>query len=64
MSFDATVVSLRTGLAMFVFGGGFSLSVPPEDRLPPSGLFTLRGPLFDEVPSNTINGLFLLGSIL
>lgn len=58
-----TVVSLRTGLAMFAVGGGFSLSVLPDDRLLPSGLFTFRGPLF-ELPSNTINGLFLFASLL
>lgn len=66
MSFDevdATVVNLRMGLVMFAVGGGFSLSVLADDRLLPSGLFTFRGPLFDELPSNTINGLFLLESL-
>lgn len=52
--------SLRMGLETFVVGGGFNLSVIPFDAILPSGFFTFNGPECEELPSNTIRGLFLL----
>lgn len=56
--------SLRTGLGRFAAGGGFNLSVIPDDTAVPSGFFTFSGPEWEELPSNTIRGLFLLWSLL
>lgn len=62
---DVTGVSLHMGLARFAVGGGFNLSVAPADgNVLPSGLFTFMELLFDELPSNTIRGRFLLVSLL
>lgn len=44
-------------------GGGFSLSVTP-DTVATSGFFNLMGPMLEELPSNTIKGLFLLWSLM
>lgn len=56
--------SLRIGLDRFAAGGGFNLSVIPADAVVPSGFFTFSGPELEELPSNTIRGLFLLWSLL
>lgn len=57
--------SLRMGLDRFAAGGGFNLSVIPVNAaLLPSGFLTFSVPEWDEVPSNTIRGLFLLWSLL
>lgn len=56
--------SLRMGLDMFAAGGGFNLSVTPVDMVVPSGFLTFSGPEWEELPSNTIRGLFLLWSLL
>lgn len=56
--------NLRMGLDRFAAGGGFNLSMIPDDAEVPSGFFTLSGPEFEVLPSNTIKGLFLLWSLL
>lgn len=56
--------SLRMGLDRFAAGGGFNLSVIPDETVVPSGFFTFGGPEGEELPSNTIRGLFLLWSLL
>lgn len=53
--------SLRMGLDRFAAGGGFNRSVIPVDS---SGFFTFSGPELEELPSNTIRGLFLLWSLV
>lgn len=61
---DVFADSLPMELARFAAGGGFNLSVALADTGFPSDLFTFGEPLFDELPSNAIRGLFLLGSLL
>lgn len=56
--------NLRMGLDRLAAGGGFNLSVIPDDEALPSDFFTLSGPELEELPSNTIRGLFLLWSLL
>lgn len=52
------------GLERFAAGGGFNLSLLPIDTILPSGFFTFSGPEWEEFPSYTIRGLFLLWSLL
>lgn len=56
--------SLRMGLDKLAAGGGFNRSATPADAPAPSGFLTLSGAEGEEVPSNTISGLFLLWSLL
>lgn len=56
--------SLQTGLNRFEAGGGFNRSMVPVDKEVPSVFFTFSGPECEELPSNTIGGLFLLWSFL
>lgn len=50
--------SFLMGNGRFAAGGGFNLSVVPVDKVVSAGFFTFSGP--EELPSNTIRGLFLL----
>lgn len=55
--------SFRMGLVRLAAGGGFNRSATPDDAAP-SDFFTFTGPELEELPSNTIRGLFLLWSFL
>lgn len=59
---DVLPDSLRMGLDISAAGGGFNLSVTPDGVVVPSGFFTFSCPVWEELPSNTIRGLFLLWS--
>lgn len=56
--------SLRIGLGTFAAGGGFKRSAIPFDTVVPPGFFNLSEPEWEELPSNTIRGRFLLWSLL
>lgn len=56
--------SLRMGLVRLILeGGGFKRSATADDEKS-SGFFSLTLPVLEELPSNTISGLFLPLSVL